>query len=59
MDITTTLARHHAAELRTEASAHRLAAGTAHRTELRARLGQALIEVGSRLAAPRPAAAVA
>ncbi|WP_333776764.1 hypothetical protein [Streptomyces sp. IBSBF 3136] len=59
MDITATLARHHATELRAEATAHRLAAGAAHRTELRTRLGQALIEVGSRLAAPRPAAAVA
>lgn len=51
---------HHtrAAELRAEAGAHRLAADARRPSELRARLGWALVEIGLRLAsAPKPAAA--
>ncbi|MFI9831954.1 hypothetical protein ACIHIX_30210 [Streptomyces sp. NPDC051913] len=48
-----------AAELRSQADAHRLAAeATPPRTDLRTRVGWTLVEVGLRLAAsPRPALA--
>ncbi|MFR9796090.1 hypothetical protein ACL02U_09335 [Streptomyces sp. MS06] len=55
------LALHHAraAELRTEADAHRLATAARRPRDLRARLGWTLVEVGLRLtAAPKTAAAV-
>ncbi|SDC13131.1 hypothetical protein [Streptomyces prasinopilosus] len=52
------LHRLHAAGLRTEADAHRLAAAARPARPLRARLGWTLVEVGLRLAAA-PKAAVA
>ncbi|MFD3730022.1 hypothetical protein [Streptomyces sp. NPDC058632] len=64
MDLETRLALHRirAAELRTEADEHRLAAAARHSRRprhLRTRLGWTLVEVGLRLAAaPRPAVAV-
>ncbi|MFI7414638.1 hypothetical protein ACIBU0_38950 [Streptomyces sp. NPDC049627] len=53
----THLALHHAraAELRAEADGHRLAAEAKQPYDLRTRLGWTLIEVGLRLATPRPA----
>lgn len=56
----THLALHHAraAELRSEAEAHRLAAAARRPRELRTRIGWTLVEVGLRLAAtPRVAVA--
>jgi hypothetical protein len=55
----THLALHHlrAAGLRAEADAHRLAAQVRQPSEIRTRLGWTLVEVGLRLAAPRPALA--
>ena len=57
----THLARHHlalhhlrAADLRAEADAHRLAAQAKRPYAIRTRLGWTLVEVGLRLAAPRP-----
>lgn len=52
----THLALHHlrAADLRAEADAHRLAAEARQPYALRTRLGRTLVEVGLRLAAPRP-----
>ncbi|CCK29734.1 hypothetical protein BN159_5355 [Streptomyces davaonensis JCM 4913] len=52
----THLALHHAraAELRAQAEAHRLAAEARQPYDVRARLGWALVEVGLRLATPRP-----
>ncbi|MGI5375794.1 hypothetical protein ACQEV2_16380 [Streptomyces sp. CA-251387] len=52
----THLALHHAraAELRAQAAAHRLAAGARQPYDIRARLGWTLVEVGLRLATPRP-----
>ncbi|MEU1512190.1 hypothetical protein ABZ490_08490 [Streptomyces sp. NPDC005811] len=54
----THLALHHAraAELHALAAAHRLAASAGHPRALRTRLGWTLVEVGLRLATPRPAA---
>ncbi|WP_371671128.1 hypothetical protein OG985_28015 [Streptomyces sp. NBC_00289] len=50
------LHRAHAADLRAEAEAHRLARAARRPRDLRARLGWTLVEVGLRLAAPsRPA----
>ncbi|MGW2052264.1 hypothetical protein ACWCPF_45265 [Streptomyces sp. NPDC001858] len=56
----THLALHHvhAAELRAEADAYRLAAAARHPRDLRTRLGWALVEVGLWLAAPKAAAAI-
>ncbi|MEU1182577.1 hypothetical protein ABZ464_34080 [Streptomyces sp. NPDC005820] len=59
----THLALHHAraAELHALAAAHRLAtsaAGARHPRALRTRLGWTLVEVGLRLATPKPAALV-
>lgn len=52
----TQLAQQHAAGLRAQADAHRLAAATKTPAELRTRLGWTLVELGLRLAAaPRPA----
>ncbi|KUL38354.1 hypothetical protein [Streptomyces regalis] len=53
----TRLALHHAraAHLRAEAHAHALAAGVKPARDLRTRVGWTLVEVGLRLAAPRPA----
>ena len=53
----THLALHHAraAELRAEADAHRLAAEAKQPYAIRTRLGWTLVEVGLRLATPRPA----
>ncbi|WP_073946157.1 hypothetical protein [Streptomyces kebangsaanensis] len=50
----------HAAELRTRATAHRLATAATPPRDLRVRLGWTLVEVGLRLAtaAPKPVAAV-
>ncbi|MFE3856566.1 hypothetical protein ACFXPN_36220 [Streptomyces griseorubiginosus] len=50
------LARHHtrAAHLRAEADAYRLAARARRPYAVRTRLGWTLVEVGLRLAAPRP-----
>ena len=55
----THLALHHirAAELRAQAEAHRLAAKARPPRELRTRLGWTLVEVGLRLATPKPAVA--
>ncbi|MDH6570021.1 hypothetical protein M2160_005042 [Streptomyces sp. SAI-117] len=52
----THLALHHlrAADLRAEADAHRLAAEARRPYAIRTRLGWTLVEVGLRLAAPRP-----
>ncbi|MDH6518737.1 hypothetical protein M2164_005219 [Streptomyces sp. SAI-208] len=52
----THLALHHlrAADLRAEADAHRLAAEARRPYAMRTRLGWTLVEVGLRLAAPRP-----
>ncbi|MFD8308118.1 hypothetical protein ACFV29_38175 [Streptomyces sp. NPDC059690] len=47
--------RTRAAELHAEAAAHRLAAEAVRSRDLRARLGWTLVEVGLRLATPRPA----
>ncbi|MBN0045861.1 hypothetical protein JS756_17470 [Streptomyces actuosus] len=58
MRIETQLARHHAAELRTRADAHRLATGLRTPLNLRARVGRTLISAGMRLTAPVPAHAV-
>ncbi|WP_405614482.1 hypothetical protein [Streptomyces sp. NBC_00076] len=54
------LAQHHfrATELRAEADAYRLAAGARPPHGLRTRLGWTLIEVGLRLATPRPFLAI-
>ncbi|MGW0336180.1 hypothetical protein ACWD0J_30760 [Streptomyces sp. NPDC003011] len=51
------LALHHArtAELQALADTHRLATGARQRHSLRTRLGWALVEVGLRLATPKPA----
>ncbi|MFJ9146986.1 hypothetical protein ACIRP7_02690 [Streptomyces sp. NPDC102270] len=53
----THLAVHHlrAADLRAEADAHRLAAQAQRPYAIRTRLGWTLVEVGLRLASPRPA----
>ncbi|MEU0943719.1 hypothetical protein ABZ379_13115 [Streptomyces canus] len=53
----THLAQHHlrAADLRAEADAHRLAVQAKQPYALRTRLGWTLVEVGLRLASPRPA----
>ncbi|MFE3030101.1 hypothetical protein ACFXKY_00440 [Streptomyces canus] len=53
----THLARHtfRAADLRAEAAAHRLAAQAKRPYAIRTRLGWTLVEVGLRLASPRPA----
>ncbi|MER6980433.1 hypothetical protein [Streptomyces carpinensis] len=48
----------HAAELRARAEAHRLAAEAGHPSDLRARLGWTLVEVGLRLVAPAKPVAV-
>jgi hypothetical protein len=55
----THLAQHHlhAAALRAEADAYRLAAQAKQPYDLRARLGWTLVEVGLRLASPGPALA--
>ncbi|MGI5455246.1 hypothetical protein ACQEWB_19105 [Streptomyces sp. CA-249302] len=52
----THLALHHAraAELRAEAEAHNLAAAIHPRRDLRTRVGWTLVELGLRLATPRP-----
>ncbi|MGW0998053.1 hypothetical protein ACWD5V_33205 [Streptomyces sp. NPDC002523] len=60
MHIQTQLARQHAAGLRAEADAHRLASEVKPSAWLRTRLGWTLVEVGLRLAAaPRTAGAPA
>jgi hypothetical protein len=53
----THLAQHNlrAADLRAEAAAHRLAAQAKRPYAIRTRLGWTLVEVGLRLASPRPA----
>ncbi|EDY54536.1 MULTISPECIES: hypothetical protein [Streptomyces] len=53
----THLALHHtrATDLRAEAAAHRLAAQARRPYAIRTRLGWTLVEVGLRLASPRPA----
>ncbi|MEV6289833.1 hypothetical protein AB0M41_05170 [Streptomyces sp. NPDC051896] len=52
------LAQQHAADLRAQADAHRLATAAKPPVELRARLGWTLVEVGLRLAAaPKPVVA--
>ncbi|WP_329598388.1 hypothetical protein OIE43_26000 [Streptomyces pseudovenezuelae] len=53
----THLALHHlrAADLRAEADAHRLATRAERPYAIRTRLGWTLVEVGLRLASPRPA----
>ncbi|MFF7645951.1 hypothetical protein [Streptomyces canus] len=53
----THLAQHtfRAADLRAEADAHRLAAQAKRPYAIRTRLGWTLVEVGLRLASPRPA----
>ncbi|MER6284311.1 hypothetical protein [Streptomyces sviceus] len=53
----THLTRHHfrAADLRAEADAHRLTAQAKRPYAIRTRLGWTLVEVGLRLASPRPA----
>ena len=49
------LAQQHAADLRAQADAHRLATEAKPPVELRARVGWTLVEVGLRLAAaPKP-----
>ncbi|WP_020139003.1 hypothetical protein [Streptomyces sp. 351MFTsu5.1] len=50
------LAQHHtrAADLRAEADAHRLATAARQPHAIRTRLGWTLVEVGLRLAAPKP-----
>jgi len=55
----THLALHHAraADLRAEADAHRLAVAARPARDIRTRLGWTLVEVGLRLASPRPALA--
>ncbi|MER6065809.1 hypothetical protein ABT167_32545 [Streptomyces sp. NPDC001792] len=54
----TQLAQQHAADLRAQAAAHRLAAEAKPPVELRARVGWTLVEVGLRLAAaPKPVVA--
>jgi len=55
----THLALHHlrAADLRAEADAHRLATQAKRPYAIRTRLGWTLVEVGLRLASPRPALA--
>ncbi|MFI6011489.1 hypothetical protein ACIBAG_22180 [Streptomyces sp. NPDC051243] len=52
----TRLALHHAraADLRAQASAHRLTTEARQPYDIRTRLGWTLIEVGLRLTAPRP-----
>ncbi|MFI5685679.1 hypothetical protein [Streptomyces sp. NPDC051636] len=56
----TQLAQQHMTELRAQAGAHRLATEARRPSEIRARLGWILVEVGLRLAAaPKPAPAVA
>lgn len=59
MHYETYLAQHHtrAADLRAEADAYRLAAAAAAKQPyaIRTRLGWTLVEVGLRLASPRPA----
>ncbi|KPI17323.1 hypothetical protein OK074_8162 [Actinobacteria bacterium OK074] len=57
----THLALHHAraAELRAQADAYRLTAGTRRSYRLRTRLGWTLVEVGLRLAATAPRTAPA
>ncbi|MFJ7078168.1 hypothetical protein [Streptomyces sp. NPDC098781] len=47
----------HAAELRAEADTHRLASRTGQPSDMRTRLGWTLVEVGLRLATPKPALA--
>ncbi|KQW12873.1 hypothetical protein [Streptomyces sp. Root369] len=47
----------HAADLRAEADAHRLAVQAKRPYAIRTRLGWTLVEVGLRLASPRPALA--
>ncbi|MEU0029931.1 hypothetical protein [Streptomyces sp. NPDC006335] len=56
MHADTHLAAHHlrVADLRAEADAHRLAAEARRPYAIRTRLGWTLVEVGLRLAAPRP-----
>ncbi|MEU6376973.1 hypothetical protein [Streptomyces sp. NPDC046909] len=59
-DIHRHLAEQHAADLRTQAEAHRLATEAKPARELRTRLGWTLVELGLRLAAaptPKPAPA--
>lgn len=57
MPYETYLAQHHtrAADLRAEADAYRLAAAAKQPYAIRTRLGWTLVEVGLRLASPRPA----
>lgn len=52
----TRLALHHAraADLRTQAEAHRLATESRQPYDIRSRLGWTLVEVGLRLATPKP-----
>ncbi|QOV41036.1 hypothetical protein IM697_06415 [Streptomyces ferrugineus] len=50
------LQRLRAADLRAQAEAHRLARSAKRPQDLRTRLGWTLIEVGLRLATPRPPA---
>lgn len=59
MHAETHLALHHlrAADLRAEGDAHRLAARAKRPHAIRTRLGWTLVEVGLRLASPRPALA--
>ncbi|MFY4717766.1 hypothetical protein [Streptomyces sp. LaBMicrA B280] len=60
MEINAQLARQHRADLRTRATAHRLAAAVRPATELRTRVGWTLVGLGLRLAtAPRPTVALA
>ena len=56
----THLALHHsrAAELQALAEAHRLATAAHVREDIRTRLGWTLVEMGLRLATPKPAPAV-
>ena len=56
MQYETYLAQHHtrAADLRAEADAYRLAAQARQPFTIRTRLGWTLVEVGLRLAAPKP-----
>lgn len=53
----TPLAQHRMARLRAEADLYRLAAQAKHPRHLRIRLGWTLVEVGLRLATPKPALA--
>ncbi|WP_405595072.1 hypothetical protein [Streptomyces sp. NBC_01092] len=50
------LHRIRAAELHAQAAAHRLAARTRQPYDIRSRLGWTLVELGLRLATPRPPA---